>query len=188
MTSATRTCPSCATTLADDAQFCSRCGTATPTEPGVPMRTAPTGELEVAKVRRALADRYQVERVLGEGGMATVYLAEDLKHRRKVAVKVMRPELAATLGADRFLREVEIARTTEPSAHPADVRLRGGRWVSSTMSCRMSRARRCRRSCTARTSCVSRRRSRSPVKSARRSPTPTSVGSFTATSSPPTSC
>src|SRR5690606_12334823 len=48
-------------------------------------------------------------RVIGEGGMATVYLAEDLKHKRPVAVKVMRPELAATLGADRFLREVEIA-------------------------------------------------------------------------------
>ncbi|HEX6992432.1 MAG TPA: protein kinase, partial [Gemmatimonadales bacterium] len=49
------------------------------------------------------------ERVIGEGGMATVYLAEDLKHKRQVAVKVMRPELAATLGTDRFLREVEIA-------------------------------------------------------------------------------
>jgi serine/threonine-protein kinase len=47
--------------------------------------------------------------VLGEGGMATVYLATDVKHRRQVAVKVMRPELAATLGAERFLREVEIA-------------------------------------------------------------------------------
>jgi serine/threonine-protein kinase len=60
-------------------------------------------------VTKALAGRYMVERVLGEGGMATVYLAEDQKHRRKVAVKVMRPELAATLGADRFLREVQIA-------------------------------------------------------------------------------
>ena len=47
--------------------------------------------------------------MLGEGGMATVYLANDQKHNRKVAVKVMRPELAATLGADRFLREVQIA-------------------------------------------------------------------------------
>ena len=60
-------------------------------------------------MRQALADRYRIEHVLGEGGMATVYLAEDLKHHRKVAVKVMRPELAATLGSDRFLREVEIA-------------------------------------------------------------------------------
>jgi serine/threonine-protein kinase len=69
----------------------------------------PTGEFEVAKVRRVLADRYRVDRVIGEGGMATVYLADDLKHKRKVALKVMRPELAATVGADRFLREVEIA-------------------------------------------------------------------------------
>src|SRR5688500_7180759 len=58
---------------------------------------------------QALADRYALERPLGRGGMATVYLAEDLKHRRKVAVKVLRPELAAALGADRFLREIEIA-------------------------------------------------------------------------------
>jgi TolB-like protein/tRNA A-37 threonylcarbamoyl transferase component Bud32 len=68
-----------------------------------------TGAFEVSQVRKALADRYRIERVLGEGGMATVYLAEDLKHHRKVAVKVMRPELSATLGADRFLREIEIA-------------------------------------------------------------------------------
>jgi serine/threonine-protein kinase len=55
----------------------------------------------------ALADRYRVERELGAGGMATVYLAEDLKHRRKVAIKVLRPELAAVIGAARFLREIE---------------------------------------------------------------------------------
>jgi serine/threonine-protein kinase len=82
---------------------------ATPTDPGVPPRLATTGAFEVAKVTAALAGRYKVERILGEGGMATVYLATDLKHKRKVAVKVMRPELAATLGAERFLREVEIA-------------------------------------------------------------------------------
>jgi len=57
----------------------------------------------------ALADRYQLERELGQGGMATVYLAEDLKHRRKVALKVLRPELAATLGSERFFREIEVA-------------------------------------------------------------------------------
>jgi Tol biopolymer transport system component/tRNA A-37 threonylcarbamoyl transferase component Bud32 len=57
----------------------------------------------------ALADRYRVERELGHGGMATVYLAEDLKYHRLVAVKVLRPELAATLGADRFLREIQVA-------------------------------------------------------------------------------
>jgi len=57
----------------------------------------------------ALHDRYRLERELGRGGMATVYLAEDLKHRRKVAVKVLHPELAAVLGAERFLREIQIA-------------------------------------------------------------------------------
>src|SRR5687767_5799690 len=57
----------------------------------------------------ALSERYVLERELGRGGMATVYLAEDLKHHRKVAIKVLHPELAATLGPDRFLREIEIA-------------------------------------------------------------------------------
>src|SRR6476661_4787853 len=57
----------------------------------------------------ALANRYRIERELGQGGMATVYLAEDLRHDRKVAIKVLRPELAASMGPDRFLREIEIA-------------------------------------------------------------------------------
>ena len=57
----------------------------------------------------ALADRYRLERPLGQGGMATVHLAQDLKHRRKVAVKVVRPEFATRLGAERFRREIEIA-------------------------------------------------------------------------------
>ncbi len=60
-------------------------------------------------LKDALADRYRVERELGSGGMAVVYLAEDLKHRRKVAVKVLRPEIADLIGPDRFLREIEIA-------------------------------------------------------------------------------
>jgi serine/threonine-protein kinase len=60
-------------------------------------------------LRTALADRYRLERELGQGGMATVYLAEDLKHHRGVAVKVLRPELAATLGPERFAREIEVA-------------------------------------------------------------------------------
>lgn len=54
----------------------------------------------------ALADRYRVERDLGRGGMATVYLALDLKHRQKVAIKVLRPALAAVIGAERFLAEI----------------------------------------------------------------------------------
>ena len=63
----------------------------------------------------ALADRYRIERRLGEGGMATVYLAEDLKHDRKVALKVLRPELGVVLGADRFLQEI---KTTARFQHP----------------------------------------------------------------------
>lgn len=60
-------------------------------------------------LKSALADRYTIERELGRGGMATVYLAEDLKHHREVAIKVLAPELAAALGPERFLREIEIA-------------------------------------------------------------------------------
>ena len=62
-----------------------------------------------SRVTAALAGRYQVERELGRGGTATVYLAQDLRHARRVAVKVLYPELAASLGPERFLREVEIA-------------------------------------------------------------------------------
>jgi len=60
-------------------------------------------------LRDALVERYAVERELGRGGMATVFLAEDLKHQRPVAIKVLHSELAAALGSDRFLREIEIA-------------------------------------------------------------------------------
>lgn len=63
----------------------------------------------------ALAARYRIDRLLGEGGMATVYLADDLRHQRKVAIKVLRPELSAALGADRFLREIT---TTANLRHP----------------------------------------------------------------------
>jgi len=66
-------------------------------------------------LRTSLADRYRLERELGQGGMATVYLAEDLKHRRKVAIKVLRPELAAVIGAERFLREIQTIATLQ---HP----------------------------------------------------------------------
>ncbi len=72
--------------------------------------------MSVAELLSAtLAERYQVERELGQGGMATVYLARDLRHGRKVAIKVLRPELAAALGAERFLREI---RTTANLRHP----------------------------------------------------------------------
>jgi eukaryotic-like serine/threonine-protein kinase len=62
-----------------------------------------------AQFDAALADRYRIEREVGRGGMATVFLAEDLKHHRRVAIKVLHPEIAALLGPERFLREIEIA-------------------------------------------------------------------------------
>ncbi len=71
--------------------------------------------MSVDTLRAALAERYTIERELGAGGMATVYLAEDLKHHRKVAIKVLRPELAAVIGAERFLAEI---RTTANLQHP----------------------------------------------------------------------
>jgi serine/threonine-protein kinase len=69
----------------------------------------------VARLNGALQGRYHVERQLGEGGMATVYLAEDLRHRRRIALKVLKPELAAVVGAARFLAEIE---TTAKLQHP----------------------------------------------------------------------
>ncbi|HEX6406795.1 MAG TPA: protein kinase, partial [Gemmatimonadales bacterium] len=74
--------------------------------------TAPT---PVDSLRAALAGRYDLVRELGAGGMATVYLAQDLRHDRKVAIKVLRPELAAVIGAQRFLREIKtIANLQHP--------------------------------------------------------------------------
>ncbi|HJS48275.1 MAG TPA: protein kinase, partial [Gemmatimonadales bacterium] len=67
------------------------------------------------RLAAALADRYRLERELGQGGMATVWLAHDLRHDRPVAVKVLRSDLAATLGRDRFLREI---RTVAALSHP----------------------------------------------------------------------
>jgi serine/threonine-protein kinase len=68
-----------------------------------------------SRLSTAVAERYKLERHLGEGGMATVYLAEDLKHDRKVALKVLKPELAAVLGAERFVQEI---KTTASLQHP----------------------------------------------------------------------
>jgi serine/threonine-protein kinase len=76
-----------------------------------------TDDLE--RVRGALGDRYAVERAIGHGGAATVYLARDQKHRRLVAIKVLRPELQTAIGADRFLAEIEIAaRLSHPHILP----------------------------------------------------------------------
>ena len=69
----------------------------------------------VDRLNAALEGRYRIERKLGEGGMATVYLADDLRHERKVALKVLKPELAAVVGAERFLAEI---KTTANLQHP----------------------------------------------------------------------
>jgi serine/threonine protein kinase len=103
------------------------------------------------RLKLALADRYRIERELGAGGMATVFLAEDLKHDRKVALKILKPELAAVLGADRFIQEI---KTTASLQHPhrpppaSSTRtscrssIRGKQTVFSSTSCPTSKARR----------------------------------------------
>jgi serine/threonine-protein kinase len=74
---------------------------------------------DIDGLKAALADRYSIGRELGAGGMATVYLAEDLKHHRKVAIKVLRPDLASVIGPERFLREIQIAANlTHPHILP----------------------------------------------------------------------
>src|SRR5262249_54513192 len=69
----------------------------------------------VAQLNTALAGRYNVEREIGTGGMATVFLAHDLRHKRHVAIKVLKPELAALLGGERFLSEIQITASLQ---HP----------------------------------------------------------------------
>ncbi|MEO6877393.1 MAG: protein kinase, partial [Gemmatimonadaceae bacterium] len=69
----------------------------------------------VAALTTALSDRYRMERELGAGGMATVYLAEDIRHHRKVAIKVLHAELSAVLGPERFIKEIELTANLQ---HP----------------------------------------------------------------------
>lgn len=69
----------------------------------------------IKRLNAALEGRYRIQRELGAGGMATVYLAGDLKHERQVALKVLKPELAAVVAADRFLAEI---KTTANLQHP----------------------------------------------------------------------
>src|SRR5215204_486556 len=90
-----------------------------------------------AELSAALGDDYRVERELGAGGMATVYLADDVRHHRRVAIKVLRRDLAAALGADRFLREItveggvprRVVRFDDPARpwHRFGFRVRAGR-------------------------------------------------------------
>ena len=69
----------------------------------------------LSRLAAALADRYRIEREIGAGGMATVYLAQDIKHDRRVAIKVLRPELAAVIGAERFLAEIKTTANLQHS-------------------------------------------------------------------------
>ena len=74
---------------------------------------------DLKSLKRALADRYEIDREVGSGGMATVYLARDPKHDREVAIKVLHVELAQAIGKDRFLREIKIAaKLTHPHILP----------------------------------------------------------------------
>lgn len=83
-----------------------------------------------SRLTAALADRYRIDRELGAGGMATVYLAEDLKHNRKVALKVLKPELAVAIGAERFLAEI---KTTANLQHPHILALHDSGEVNGTV-------------------------------------------------------
>ena len=103
MGTASRVCTSCDTPVPDDAAFCPNCGEATPT--GV----IDDEQIDQQRLSAALIDRYWIQQELGRGGMAVVYLAQDVKHDRQVALKVMLPKLAATLGARRFLHEIQVA-------------------------------------------------------------------------------
>jgi TolB-like protein/tRNA A-37 threonylcarbamoyl transferase component Bud32 len=102
-------CAYCGTQLGGGTPFCQACGK--PVGQVVPttvQTTAPELTTFVA-IQSALKGRYAVEREVGRGGMATVYLAQDIRHDRRVAIKVLLPELAASVGADRFEREIRVA-------------------------------------------------------------------------------
>jgi TolB-like protein len=103
-------CRQCGTPTAADAVFCSKCGlNFTLEQSAIPKFGQPVESDTLSRLRTALSGRYLVERELGAGGMATVFLAQDVKHGREVAIKVLHPDLAASLGAERFEREIRLA-------------------------------------------------------------------------------
>jgi len=103
MTDPTTTCATCGARLMPGAVFCQVCGkSVTGEQPSLEPTT-------LERLQSSLGDRYRVERELGRGGMATVFLAQDLRHDRPVAIKVLHPDLAATVGSERFDREIKVA-------------------------------------------------------------------------------
>ena len=101
-----RDCPSCRTAMPAEAVFCSKCGAPLPkVGPQVPPEQA----AGLAALQVAVGDKYRVTKLLGQGGMALVYEAEDPRHQRRVAIKVLKPDLSSNVGAERFLREIETA-------------------------------------------------------------------------------
>jgi len=70
---------------------------------------------DVLRLNQALAGRYEIERLLGQGGMATVFVARDLRHQRRVALKLLKPDLAAVVGGQRFLNEIQVTANLQ---HP----------------------------------------------------------------------
>ena len=81
---------------------------------------------QLDRLSTALAHRYEIDRELGAGGMATVYLAQDVKHHRKVALKVLKPELTAILGTERFLKEIEVTANLQHPPRSQVERMRSG--------------------------------------------------------------
>ena len=140
------------------------------------------------QLQAGLSGTYTLERELGRGGMATVFLAQDLKHDRPVALKVLHPELAASLGPERFQREIKLAARLQ---HPHILTVldsgRGGR--PALVHHAVRRGREPARPAPARAAAPGGRRAPDRARGrARRSTTPTSTASSTATSSPRTSC